>query len=148
MSLFLLETDVDVGVGLHMILSGHLAMKPASLTVQCIICERVFVAALFSKRLHSCEGCPVSLDLKQRSAITGLSVFLFFPALPSLSLSFFLSFSTCLIERPALTLQPWQITAVAFVGRVNYTTCHVGHVAGSKAHGRFSGFNYISLADR
>lgn len=36
----------------------------------------------------------------------------------------------------------------AFVGRANYTTCHVGRVAGSRAHGRFSGFNYISLASR
>lgn len=49
-------------------------------------------------------------------------------------------------SKPVLALQPWQITATAFVGRANYTTCHVGRVAGSTAHGRFSGFNYISLA--
>lgn len=83
--------------------------------------------------------CPWTSN---RGQLSQVSLFLFFPPSPSLSLF------GCLIQRPALALQPWQITAVAFVGRANYTTCHVGRVAGSRAHGRFSGFNYISLAGR
>lgn len=67
--------------------------------------------------------------------------------------SFFLSVSLSVCSKvcahPAsVAKKRKKKTAVAFVGRANYTTCHVGRVAGSRAHGRFSGFNYISLASR
>lgn len=61
--------------------------------------------------------------------------------------SFFFPFPNFCLSLPlSLTLHLQRGAAIAFVGWPNYTRCHVGGAAGSQAHGRFTGFNYISLA--
>lgn len=91
--------------------------------------------------------CSFSSTRGQFSQVSLFCFFLNFSHLSPPLLSSSVCFDHTLSHsKPVLALQPWQITAAAFVGRANYTTCHVGRVAGSTAHGRFSGFNYISLA--
>lgn len=84
--------------------------------------------------MHRVTGCAmfnnVLLFMWRLSSILG-------PSAEVLDRSFSASFSLLhlLSEVVSCTglrspLQPWRITAVAFVGRGNYTTCHVGRVAG------------------
>lgn len=98
-------------------------------------------------RLRAWGATPVaqqpvtSLWSKSMISLCGWTVFLYLTSSPLC-----VSLTRHLVQSLRSPLQPWQISGTAFVGRANYTTCHVGRVAGSRAHGRFSGFNYISLA--
>lgn len=104
-------------------------LLPSSLEHEHICSCTIFSLPVFMK------SCPMSSALHQRSAFTRLPHF-----------SFFLFFTFCLSLTLLLTPHSRRVTAITFVGRANYTTCHVGSAAGSRAHGRFSGFNHISVA--
>lgn len=109
-----------------------IAKTPGSLAVQCIVLLAVLCSIMC---FYSCEGCPVSLDLQQRSWIF---LSLVFPPSPPLWGS--------LMHRPALTPATManNCRRLCRSGELHNVSCW----SCSRTHGRFSGFNYISLAGR
>lgn len=86
----------------------------------------------------------MELDLQQRLEIKSPQ-----PRLPCFWLVYICKHLQCLCNHDKREKkEKKEKAAIAFVSRPKYTMCHVGRVAGSMAHGRFSGFNYISLAGR